>query len=140
MESAEHLKAAKLKDEAWEQRQQELRVLSAKAFACWLASKDECKKQLLTPPEIVSQERSLFQVCAADGISDADLVVYIQSRRQPVIGRRAGSCYLQRLYQKYQQERAWDPAPMSEIERKKFVFGGSEQAATGGSPSWQKFD
>eukprot|EP00892_Ulva_mutabilis_P004686 jgi/Ulvmu1/258/UM001_0262.1 len=130
-----------VKDQAWHEREQHDQAHSAKAFARWLASKGTPGKlAAVKRPVTVSPERSLFQVCAADGVSDSELVAQMRSKTPSVVGRQAGSCFLQQLYQKYQQEMQWDPTPLSAIARKQFVFGGSEQASTGGIPAWQQVD
>lgn len=138
--TSEKMKATMLKEQAWEERQQKAQALSAQAYARWLAGKERNFRMRQTAPaKIKCQQQSHFpgKDCEADS---EYLLAPLHNARHSIVGRKAGSCHLQTLYLKYQQEMLWDPKPLPETARKGFVFGGSEQQANCGIPAWQRPD
>lgn len=138
--TTEKMKAMMLKEQAWEKRQQNIQALSAEAFARWLAGKEPKPSLRQHASAEVKRQHKVSREREDGEVDIAHLLAPVHNARQSMVGRKAGSCYLQMLYLKTQQETLWDPKPLPEAARKGFVFGGSEQQSTGGIPAWQNAD
>lgn len=69
-----------------------------------------------------------------------DLLAHVRNTHQNVVGRQAGSCFLQQLYRRHQQEIMWNSNPLSAMERKRFMFDKSVQQGGDGIPAWKQPD